>query len=168
MYLNLSNSFYHLWAVPVCPNSVHQQHNGMQKCYFYVLAWACLDAVQTHFLLCNLISTTCVWAHAVFRLDAHSADSHPPSDPYTSTHDGINRRGNNATVRRSRGTFDLTFGFVVSKLMVGEAKPSLLEVFHSKAVSPLCSLYHKSERENEREKFRLKLWQISSCFTENV
>lgn len=28
--------------------------------------------------------------------------------------------------------------------MVGEAKPSLLEVLHSKAVSPLRSLDHKS------------------------
>ena len=43
--------------------------------------------------------------------------------------------------------FDLTFGFVVGKLVVGEAKPSLLEVLHSKPVSPLCSLYHKSEEE---------------------
>lgn len=46
---------------------------------------------------------------------------------------------------RSSETSDLTFGFVVGKLVVGEAKPSLLEVLHSKAVSPLCSLYHESD-----------------------
>lgn len=40
----------------------------------------------------------------------------------------------------------LTFGFVVGKLMVGQAKPSLLEILHSKAVSALCSLYHKPEK----------------------
>lgn len=39
----------------------------------------------------------------------------------------------------------VTFRFVVGKLVVGEAKPSLLEVLHSKPVSPLCSLYHESE-----------------------
>lgn len=33
--------------------------------------------------------------------------------------------------------------------MVGEAKPSLLEILHSKTVSPLCPLYHESEQ-NER------------------
>jgi len=42
-------------------------------------------------------------------------------------------------------TFDLTFGLVVGKLVIGEAKPSLLEVLHSKTVSPLSPLYHKSE-----------------------
>lgn len=56
------------------------------------------------------------------------------------------RRGTNATVRKSRGTSDLTFGFVVGKLVVGEAKPSLLEVLHPEPVSPLRSLYHESER----------------------
>lgn len=40
--------------------------------------------------------------------------------------------------------------------MVGEAKPSLLEVFHSKAVSPLCSLYHKSEGEKRAREIPLK------------
>lgn len=40
----------------------------------------------------------------------------------------------------------LTFGFVVGKLMVGQAKPSLLEILHSEAVSPLCSLYHEPEK----------------------
>lgn len=34
---------------------------------------------------------------------------------------------------------------MVGKLVVGEAKPSLLEVLHSKPVSPLSSLDHKSE-----------------------
>lgn len=40
----------------------------------------------------------------------------------------------------------LTFGFVVGKLVVGQAKPSLLKILHSKAVSALCSLYHKPEK----------------------
>lgn len=85
------------------------------------------------------------WTHIVFGLNVHSAHSHPPADSYTSARDDINRRGNAATVRRSRETFDLTFRFVVGKLVVGEAKPSLLEVLHSKPVSPLRSLDHKSE-----------------------
>lgn len=42
----------------------------------------------------------------------------------------------------------LTFGFVVGKLMVGQAKPPLLKILHSKAVSALCSLYHKPEKDN--------------------
>lgn len=53
--------------------------------------------------------------------------------------------GGKGNTESSSGTSDLTFGFVVSKLVVGEAKPSLLEVLHSEAVSPLCSLYHESD-----------------------
>lgn len=34
---------------------------------------------------------------------------------------------------------------MVGELVVGEAKPSLLEVLHSEAFSPLSSLYHKPE-----------------------
>ena len=35
--------------------------------------------------------------------------------------------------------------------MVGQAEPSLFEVLHSKPVSALCSLYHKSEEQWVRE-----------------
>lgn len=35
--------------------------------------------------------------------------------------------------------------------MVGETKPSLLEVFHSKPVSPLGSLYHEPVQKWERQ-----------------
>lgn len=36
--------------------------------------------------------------------------------------------------------------------MVGEAKPSLLEILHSKTFSPLGSLYHKPEEKEMRER----------------
>lgn len=52
-------------------------------------------------------------------------------------------------------SWPLTFGFVVGELVVGEAKPSLLEVLHSKAVSPLCSLDHESGRKTD-ERGQLK------------
>lgn len=32
--------------------------------------------------------------------------------------------------------------------MVGQAKPSLLEILHAKAVSPLCSLDHEPEKKD--------------------
>lgn len=89
--------------------------------------------------------------HIVFRLNVYSADSLPPADSYTSTRNDINRRGNNANCKEILRTFDRTFCFVVGKLVIGEAKPSLLEVLHSKPVSPLCPLYHKSEGKWVRE-----------------
>lgn len=146
-----------------CPSTAQ---SNLETAYVYVLAWACLDAAQTYCLLSNLYHMC--WTHIVFRLNVSSADSlplsQPPADSYASAHDDINRRGNNATVRRSWWILDLTFGFVVGKLMVGEAKPSLLEVLHSKPVSPLCSLYHKSEEKRVTE-IPLKPWRMSSSFS---
>lgn len=78
------------------------------------------------------------WMHSMLMLNLHSAESLPccPS--------AVDLK-----------TSDLTFRFMVGKLMVGKAKPSLLEVLHSKPVSPLRSLYHKSEEKNRRD-IRLK------------
>lgn len=67
----------------------------------------------------------------------------PPADLNTNKHK--NKRGNDPTERCSCEPADLTFCFVVGELVVGEAEPSLLEVLHSKPVSPLSSFYHEPE-----------------------
>lgn len=41
----------------------------------------------------------------------------------------------------------VTFAFLIGKLMVCQAKPSLLEVFHTKSFSSLCSLDHEPSKQ---------------------
>lgn len=84
----------------------------------------------------------------------HTLNRFKPSQlTHTHAHSNTNPNsgGNIATPSGSWEPSVLTFGFVVGELMVGEAEPPLLEVFHSKPFSSLCSLYHKSVEEWERQ-----------------
>lgn len=76
----------------------------------------------------------------------------PPADLNADKNE--NRRGNDPAERCPCEPADLTFCFVVGELVVGEAEPSLLEVLHSKPVSPLSSFYHKPEGKKQKTKFR--------------
>lgn len=42
----------------------------------------------------------------------------------------------------------VTFAFLICKLMICQAKPSLLEVFHTKSFSSLCSLDHEPSKQD--------------------
>lgn len=87
----------------------------------------------------NLISSTYVgWWVCRF------CPMSPPSWWYTI------RWVNNVTGITSRSQ-ERTFRSVVGEFVVGETKPSLLEVFHSKPVSPLGSLYHEPVQKWERK-----------------
>lgn len=51
-------------------------------------------------------------------------------------------------VSKNHWQTSVTFAFLIGKLMVCQAKPSLLEVFHTKSFSSLCSLDHEPSKQD--------------------
>lgn len=50
--------------------------------------------------------------------------------------------------QKKTGPTFVTFAFLIGELMVCQAKPSLLEVFHTKSFSSLCSLDHEPGKQD--------------------